>query len=370
MDPVTNYCEAILGDNQEAKSAIRLIPEFRLCTDPLLDMVYRYSKTVDIEPGEKLITQGLFDQWVYFIIEGELDVYFDGKSLGTTSGPMVGERCILGEPRGADLISGQNGLLALGVEMSIIDEVNREVNDFARDTKDEDAIAEFTDKRLSIALEILSIILQEVISRIVNLHDSGVDLIKQIKTSDSDLDIEMQSLFGFQANDSSTPKEKDAQKTKFTGYNFDDFADIVYFELLQKHLSEHGYEGFKQAEWQSVFKLDDASQIHLTPMFQWLGDSFGLSVSKLIDVTYSIYDVASQYTAASNKSLNAIVSFMGTRGRIKDEASDPQAESRRQESVSVLIEKLFNPIKEKSQTPEKASDSQKLSQADIDSLFD
>ena len=77
MDPVTNYCAAILGENQKAMSTIRLITGLTDCSDDLLEMIYAFSKTVNLQPGEVLIQEGLYDQWVYFIIQGELDVVID-----------------------------------------------------------------------------------------------------------------------------------------------------------------------------------------------------------------------------------------------------------------------------------------------------
>jgi hypothetical protein len=42
--PVTNYCEAILGENPQAREAIRYIPELAAVSDELLTMIYRYSR--------------------------------------------------------------------------------------------------------------------------------------------------------------------------------------------------------------------------------------------------------------------------------------------------------------------------------------
>ena len=70
MDPVTNYCEAILGEDKNAKESIRLIPQLSSCSDSLLDLIFKYSKPVNLKPGEPLIKEGLYDQWVYFIVNG------------------------------------------------------------------------------------------------------------------------------------------------------------------------------------------------------------------------------------------------------------------------------------------------------------
>ncbi|NQU63146.1 MAG: cyclic nucleotide-binding domain-containing protein [SAR324 cluster bacterium] len=212
MDPVTNYCAAILGDDEKAKSAIRLIPGFANCSDALLGMIYAYSKTVSFQPGEVLIEEGLYDQWVYFIIQGELDVFINGERMGTTGGPIVGERCILGDPRGANLVAGKDGLMALGVEMSIIDELNRDINNFTHTASSDEEAEAFANEHIAIGLELFIIILNEVIGRITKLYDSGVSGASQLGASDEKLTVKTKSLYDF-SSDTPTGEKKAVKDT-------------------------------------------------------------------------------------------------------------------------------------------------------------
>ena len=113
------YLEQVLGENPEAVFAIREVPLFYDCTDPLLQLIYRYGRIFALGHGEELTRENEFDQWVFFVLSGRLAVYVDGDRVDTISSSMVGERCILGEPRRATLRAADEGIVALGVDISI-----------------------------------------------------------------------------------------------------------------------------------------------------------------------------------------------------------------------------------------------------------
>lgn len=121
MTLTTNYLVNILGDNAGARMAIRELPLFRTCSDGLLELVFRYGRVFSLAPGEELTREGEFDQWVYFMIDGRLDVYVGGEEVDTIASSLVGERCILGEPRKATLKAAAGGINALGVDMALLD---------------------------------------------------------------------------------------------------------------------------------------------------------------------------------------------------------------------------------------------------------
>jgi hypothetical protein len=375
MDPVTNYCAAILGENRKAMSAIRLIPGLSDCSDDLLEMIYTYSKTVNLQPGEVLIQEGLFDQWVYFIIQGELDVVINGEQYGSTGGPMVGERCILGEPRGANLVAGKAGIMTLGVEMSIIDEINREINNFQQTASSDEEAETFANERTVIGLELLTIILNEVIQRITNLYDSGISGANQLEASDDNLSVTTKSLFDF-SSDSSAEKQtgKEGATRKFLLYSFSDFSETVYYELLQKHLFEYGFLDFPLEGWKAQFIVASDGHVRIKETFDWLNSEYGISNLILMDIATSIFEIASQYTAAANKAMNQVFSAF-ERERDKKRALESLDQDRRRVKEKIIAQiqsDLFDPIEEKrnaaTEDSEQAGPS-KMSQDDIDALF-
>lgn len=383
MNPVTNYCEAVLGDDREAKSVLRHIPEFATCSDTLLDMVFSYSKPVNLKQGEILIEEGLFDQWVYFIIKGDLDVMISGKNLGSTAGPIVGERCILGEPRGANLVAGKDGLLALGVEMTILDELNRTVNDYRKIAKNDKELDRFSEEKMAVSLELLVIVLMEVVGRIINMHRTGERSFDALKKSRPALNIQLQSLYSF--SDNSCLEQADAEfkenlsdkrrKKNISVYSFKDFVDIVYFELLQKNMSSLGFEKFSQQKWNETLTIDKNYNATIWDAYNWLKNDFGLSNAELIDVTFSIFEVASKYTAAANNSISAILAISDCedeKQKVIDEASIEER-AVAPEKQELIMRHLFIPVEEKlksAQLSEVKKDSKKMSQSDIDAMFD
>lgn len=375
MDPVTNYCAAILGENQKAMSTIRLIPGLSDCSDDLLEMIYAYSKTVKMQPGELLIKEGLFDQWVYFIIQGALDVVIDGEQLGSTGGPMVGERCILGDPRGANLVAGKEGIMALGVEMSIIDEINREINNFHHTASSDEEAERFANERTAISLELLSIILNEVIERITNLYDSGLSGANHLDSLDDNLTVTTKSLFDFSSDNASEKQTEDEGTTqKFLLYSFNDFSETVYYELLQKHLYEFGFLDFPLDDWKKHFIVASEGHIKIKETFDWLNSQFGMSNVILIDIAISIFEIASQYTSAANKAMNQVFSAF-ERERDKKRALESLDQDRRRVKEKVIAQiqsDLFDPIDEKRTTTSEDAEQtgpSKMSQDDIDALF-
>ncbi len=378
MKPVTNYCEAILGYDPQAKSSLKLIPGFTGCSDALLDMVFCYSKPVNLSPGETLIQEGLFDQWVYFIIDGDLDVYIKGKKLGSTTGPIVGERCILGEPRGANLLSGKNGLMALGVEMTIVDELFRKVNDFRKTTKNKEEIHKFSEEKLAIALELLTIILSEIISRIINLHQTGLKSFDTLSKSRPAMNIQLQSLYDFSEDHLSkktnkkNPKSKPAQNIAV--YSFDDFSNIVYFDILYKHLSDYGFKKFPQEKWKKIFIVDEKSRVKIEDAYAWLKKDYKLTNADLIDLTYSIFETASKYTAAANNSISEILSISDCKKEQQKIIKEAAPEEKKVTKIvqDELRQKLFDPIEKKLQSKKESdvkSTNGRLNQDEIDAFF-
>jgi len=161
MSVTTNYLSNILGQDPDALLALREVPAFHECSGQLLELVFRYGRVVVLREGEALTREGEFDQWVYFIINGRLEVIVGDSHVDTISSSLVGERCILGEQRRATLRATEQGVTALGVDMALLDTL--------RDH------ASAVDEPISVYLELLSIITSEVVNRIAELEFNLLD---------------------------------------------------------------------------------------------------------------------------------------------------------------------------------------------------
>lgn len=162
MSVATNYLTNILGEDEDAHMALREIPVFHTASEELLDLIYSYGRVFALGEGQELTREGEFDQWVYFIIDGRLDVFLGGEWVDTIASSLVGERCILGESRKATLRAGKGGTSALGVDMALLDALNN-----ASDPEGEN---------FSIYLELLGRIVGEIVQRLAETEFNRMDI--------------------------------------------------------------------------------------------------------------------------------------------------------------------------------------------------
>jgi len=168
-DPTTQYLENILGDNHEAKLAVREIPPFKNCSHALLGLVFKYGRIFALREGEELTREGEFDQWVFFIIAGRLAVFVGEERVDTISSSLVGERCIFGEHRKATLRAAEEGMTALGVDMALLDALEMPHGGSRELTP--------------VYVELLSIITGEIVRRIAELEYNQIEITHRYRTN-------------------------------------------------------------------------------------------------------------------------------------------------------------------------------------------
>jgi len=104
------------------------------------------AKVVEYSPGDTIIDEGKYDNWVYWLIEGRIDVIKNGVSVAFFEriGDMFGEMGILeGDARSASVFA-RTKTVCLTIDMSILehpdlkDKISQEVfcRDIAQVTKD------------------------------------------------------------------------------------------------------------------------------------------------------------------------------------------------------------------------------------------
>ena len=109
--------------------SLHQIPLFSRLDLKTLEALFTLSRFVNLMPGKTLFQQGSFDQSVYFLISGSIEVLLkteEGKShkIDTLRKPfsLVGERSILGEPQGVSISASKPSIL-LGIDMSLLPDV-------------------------------------------------------------------------------------------------------------------------------------------------------------------------------------------------------------------------------------------------------
>lgn len=376
MDPVTNYCEAILGENVNAKNAIRLIPELSNCSDGLLDLIYTYSKVVNISQGETLIEEGLYDQWVYFVVQGQLEIFLNDSKLGITPGPLVGERCIVGEPRGATLKAGDDGVMAIGIEMSLMDEINRDINAYSQSDVDDTLVHTFSNEKNKLGLELLAIILNEVILRILELSKTSLYILKHLTLSLKEEDKNHQHLI--QANSLNQKLDEEAVIIELQHTDFVVFSKKLYDSIIHNNPAHENLSRIKESDWYSILTLDDdGSKVNLMEAFKFTAEHYQIPYAVLVEIALQMFEITSQYTSSLNGSLNAILALFdcerAKKRALRPDKIDQNSAAVIQSRIDILKRKIFDPIKEALTSKEPTSMEaviNKLSQNDIDSLFD
>ena len=129
-NPQANYLINTAPELQERfVSVLKNMTAFSQLTDEQLLQLFRYSKFVKLADQDRLIKQGDFDQMVYILIHGRLDVFMkleSGKEerLDVIFKPfsLVGTQCILGEPRIVSTeASGE--VLLIGIDVSLLPDI-------------------------------------------------------------------------------------------------------------------------------------------------------------------------------------------------------------------------------------------------------
>ncbi|OGG99559.1 MAG: hypothetical protein A2600_08760 [Candidatus Lambdaproteobacteria bacterium RIFOXYD1_FULL_56_27] len=135
-NPHTNYLKNTAPQSRE--DFINLLGQTSLFAGlpkELRSRIFDYAKFMDLGNGERPVVEGMFDQEIYLLIKGRLDVFIklENKkekqidSLGE-SFTLFGERCLLGQPRGASIQSNGESLL-LGLDLSSLPDLNEHLED-------------------------------------------------------------------------------------------------------------------------------------------------------------------------------------------------------------------------------------------------
>lgn len=362
MAPKTSYLEEVLGHNPEAVIAIREIPFFRTCTEDLLQLVYRYGRIFALEYDQELTRENEFDQWVFFVLDGRLAVYVGGDRVDTISSSLVGERCILGEPRKATLRAAEEGMTALGVDMAVLDTLQQGGEQEAGGA--------------AVFVELLSIITGEIIRRVSDLCYTYFDIarkhrvylelercseiIEKLKNNDyqvepkanlevykflqrenkallarcregGDLGVDTRKLYSLCMNSgrhqlvydlaialrsalgnshTSPAQNPEPEGEVGTCFSFPAFSAAT-LAALGEGTAEGTRKAIPEGDWHRHFEMGADLAVDLGRVCKWLKTGVGFSDLELVDVLMVTLRKASEYTAAINDSIKILVRAIG-----------------------------------------------------------
>ena len=130
MYTATNYLKNTISHEEERFVKIMHQCElFKEVPDTLLRQIFQYAKFVKLHDKQRCIEEGTFDQEIYILIDGTLNIFvksgdYQEEKIDMMHHPftLFGERCILGEPRGASAESLGETLL-LGIDLSSLPDI-------------------------------------------------------------------------------------------------------------------------------------------------------------------------------------------------------------------------------------------------------
>lgn len=119
-------------------NVIHLFRDIRATSEWQYDVLLKRSRLVGLQSGEQLLSAGDVDQWVYFLLRGELHVHVDGAAPGGGTGgerPLAVIRpgelfgdlsMLLAEPRSATIVAApaSRDTQVLGVDCTLFSDLD------------------------------------------------------------------------------------------------------------------------------------------------------------------------------------------------------------------------------------------------------
>jgi len=112
-----------IAENTQIILLLRKINRFKVFSDEDLQSFSRLSKIREYEVGEIIIQEGTYDCWVYFLLNGSVDIIKNGQKLShlARSGDIFGEMGIIdGSPRSANIVAATKSIV-LAIDGSVLD---------------------------------------------------------------------------------------------------------------------------------------------------------------------------------------------------------------------------------------------------------
>lgn len=109
-----------LKENKNALTLLKRIEKFQAFTDSDLQSFLQVGKIREYEPGETIILKGESDQWVYFLLSGEVKIVKGEKTFAILKrgGDLFGEMGVIDKTARSASVWAQTKAMLLGVDCS------------------------------------------------------------------------------------------------------------------------------------------------------------------------------------------------------------------------------------------------------------
>lgn len=113
----------MLKENLELISKLKELPVLHVFGKKDIGKLFNFSNVKKYSPGEIIIEEGSYDNWIYFLISGNVRILKKGEEIEVLrrTGDIFGEMCVIdGCPRSAS-IQAIDDVTCLATDISFVD---------------------------------------------------------------------------------------------------------------------------------------------------------------------------------------------------------------------------------------------------------
>ena len=117
-----------LKENREIVEKLRTMPALSYFEEKDLEGILGLSKMLKYDPGELIIQEGQYDNWIFFIVSGKVSIQMKGETIAIlkSRGDLFGEMGVIdGSPRSAT-IRAIDETFCLAIDVSYWDRLKGE----------------------------------------------------------------------------------------------------------------------------------------------------------------------------------------------------------------------------------------------------
>jgi CRP/FNR family cyclic AMP-dependent transcriptional regulator len=117
-----------LKDNSELIDKLKQIPILEAFSELDLNELLQMAKLEQFEPGEMILKEGAYDNWIFYLVSGKAKIVKNGKELVTLRriGDVFGEMGIIGGTIRSASVKAIDKTVCLATDISVIDKMPKE----------------------------------------------------------------------------------------------------------------------------------------------------------------------------------------------------------------------------------------------------